>query len=119
MSDCIELKNIRALGHYGVTEHERSKPQLLMIDIEIGLDLSKAADSDALADTLDYSKLHKQVLEIVSNKSFKLLEALAKSIIDYIFVADPQVQSTSVRIAKPEKLESATPAVILRRARQL
>jgi dihydroneopterin aldolase len=118
MSDSIELKNIRALGHYGVTEQERSKPQLLMIDIAIDLDLSKAASTDALADTLDYSQLHKQVLEIVANKSFKLLESLAQSIIDYIF-ADLQVETVSVRIAKPEKLESATPAVILRRARQL
>jgi hypothetical protein len=39
--------------------------QLFEIDIELGLDLSRAMTSDALTDTVDYSRLHAIVREEV------------------------------------------------------
>jgi dihydroneopterin aldolase len=84
--------------------------------VSLELDLSAARKSDALTDTLDYSTLHATVVRLVRERSYNLIERLGADLLDAI-LADPRVLRASVRIAKPELLAGATPAVILHAAR--
>ena len=86
----------------------------MTIDLELELDLQRAGRSDDLADTVDYAALHRRIIEIVESSSYALLEKLGDALLDAAF-ADRRVARATLRIAKPEILEGATPSVTLRR----
>ena len=75
--DKIILEGISVNAVIGTLPHERIRRQNLLIDIEISLDLKKAAASDDLFQSVDYSEIEKRTLEIAQTSSFQLLEALA------------------------------------------
>ena len=106
--DTIEVRRIRLMGRHGVSTAERGVARLLEINVLIRADLSRAQASDSLEDTINYSSVHKRVIDIVQNQSFQLLERLAGAIVDTLF-DDVRVQYAQVSIAKPERLDGATP----------
>ncbi len=116
MSDCIELRGIRVWGRHGANPGEKDRPQPFDLDLMLDVDLSAAERSDALADTIDYDALHRNVARIVQTRSFDLLERLAGEIA-VLVLRDARVRRARVSIAKPRLLDGATPVVTLERAR--
>lgn len=116
MTDGIELRGIRAFGHHGADPGEKVVAQPFDIDVTLQIDLSAARRSDALSDTLDYSKLHATIVRVVRETSYDLIERLGADLLDAI-LADARVESATVRIAKPALLAGATPAVVLHASR--
>src|SRR5262245_11390884 len=84
--DKIILHNMIFWGHHGMHPAEREFGQRFEIDVELGVDLSQAMISDALADTVDYSRLHAIVREEVEEHRYQLIEALAGAIVRRIIV---------------------------------
>lgn len=87
MSDQILVRGLRLWAHVGVLAHERELGQWFEVDLTLNVDLSAAAGSDALSDTLDYSQLITalqqqarsiacQTLEHYSEQMFDLAQAL-------------------------------------------
>ncbi|MEO7201310.1 MAG: dihydroneopterin aldolase [Candidatus Tumulicola sp.] len=112
----ITLSGIRAYGRHGVFPHERESAAPFDLRVSIDADLTAAAASDDLADTIDYDALHRRLVSIVAETSFALLERLAAALIDAV-LEDPRVLSAEVTVAKPDILDGATPAVTLSRRR--
>ncbi len=105
MSDRISLRGLRFLGRHGVTLEERMEPQPIEVDVELETDLSAAAASDELGDTIDYSAVFELVRAIVEERSFRLLEALAGEVANAVLAAhghDPRMAAVEVRIRKPQ-----------------
>lgn len=113
----VSLRGVRAYGRHGANPGERDHPQPLDVDVALELDLSAAARSDALADTVDYAALHAQVVDIVARTSYALLERLCADIAAAA-LADARVARVEVTIAKPRLLDGATPSVTLAVARE-
>ncbi|HEY5350204.1 MAG TPA: dihydroneopterin aldolase [Candidatus Lustribacter sp.] len=116
MTDTIELRGIRAFGHHGADPGEKVVAQPFDIDVWFELDLTSARRSDALGDTVDYATLHATIVRLVRERSYDLIERLGADVLDAV-LADARVARASVRIAKPELLAGATPAVVLHAAR--
>jgi len=110
--DTIEIRHIRVSGKYGVPDAERATAQVLEIDVQLTVDLSNAATSDRLEDTVNYSFLHKKIVKVVEEHSFCLLERLAAEICNDLF-EDVRIKAARVSVAKPERLAGATPVVTL------
>lgn len=100
MSDRIELTGLRVHGNHGVFEHEKRDGQQFVVDIVVWLDLTAAAASDKLADTLDYGALAEQAAEIVGGQPCDLIETVAGRIAERV-LADQRVLSTEVTVHKP------------------
>lgn len=99
--DRITLRGMRFLGRHGVTIEERMEPQPFEVDVTMWADLAAAAAGDELAGTVDYSIVFGLVQEIVEQRSFRLIEALAGTIIDAVLGSQPRVASMEVRVRKP------------------
>lgn len=112
--DVIEIRGLQARGKHGASAEERSREQCLAVDVRITLDLSAAARSDRLEQTIDYASLCQRLAGVVRERSFVLLERLASELLAVIF-EDVRVTSAEVSIGKPSLLEGATPVVTLRR----
>lgn len=101
MSDRITLRGMRFMGRHGVTVEERAEAQPFEVDLALVLDLSHAAASDNLADTVDYAAAFTVAHRIVEGRSFQLLEALAGAIAEGVLGALP-VEEVEVRVRKPK-----------------
>jgi dihydroneopterin aldolase len=99
--DKIILKGMVFRGRHGVHAAERELGQRFEVDLELGLDISRAMTSDALTDTVDYSKAYAVVREEVEEHQYLLLEALAGAILRRLLESLP-VHSVMVRVRKPQ-----------------
>lgn len=97
----IRLKNIQFYGYHGVNAHEREHGGKFEIDVEIDADLTKAAESDSLADTIDYVQLQQAILYVASTQHFHLIEALCERIASHILAQFQSVVVVTVRVRKP------------------
>ena len=117
MTDRIELRGLRVRGHHGVYDDERRTGQDFVIDAVLELDLSAAAASDDVADTVHYGDLAQRLADIVAGEPVNLLEALAQRLAE-VCLADERVAAVEVRVHKPQApipLEFADIAVTLSR----
>lgn len=78
--DRIRLTGLRAFGHHGVFDHERTDGQEFLVDLEVPGDLSTAGRGDALADTVDYGVLAEEAVAVITGEPFDLIESVAEEI---------------------------------------
>jgi 7,8-dihydroneopterin aldolase/epimerase/oxygenase len=84
MSDAIQVRCLRLWAHVGVLDFERREGQWFELDLELGVDLSAAGRSDALADTLDYSQLITALQHQARSLICQTLEHYSERILDRI-----------------------------------
>jgi dihydroneopterin aldolase / 2-amino-4-hydroxy-6-hydroxymethyldihydropteridine diphosphokinase len=101
VSDSIELRGIRAVGHHGVYEHERRDGQEFVVDVVLHLDLAPAARSDDVADTVHYGELAERIAEIIAGPAVALIETLATRIADAA-LQHGIVEAVDVVVHKPQ-----------------
>ncbi|TBN04052.1 dihydroneopterin aldolase [Hyunsoonleella flava] len=95
----IKVENIRVFSYHGCLREETKIGSDYRVDLEVKADLQKSAKSDELNDTVDYVFLNKVVREEMDIPS-KLLETVAKRILDRIFNEDALVKKATVSIGK-------------------
>ena len=95
----IRLKNIKIYAFHGCLVEEEKIGSDYLVNLTVKADLSKAAISDALRDTVDYVHLQKIVKEEMAIRS-KLLEHVGQRIIDRIFSEISLVTLVKVTVSK-------------------
>lgn len=101
MADRITLRGVAARGRHGWFPHEREAGQQFRVDLCLGVDTSKAAVSDDLADTVDYGALAERVADVVAGEPVNLIETLAQRIAD-VCLDDALIREVEVTVHKPE-----------------
>lgn len=98
--DVIFLQEVKIKTRLGVPEWERMKPQTVLLDIELAMPHSRSCQSDAIEDTIDYGQIVNRLRQQLSEKSFRLVEALAENAAQLIMdeFGTPWVK---VRVSKP------------------
>ena len=99
--DKIILHNMLFRGRHGVHPAERELGQRFEVDVELGLDLTRAMGSDAVQDTVDYSRAYAIVREEVEDHQYQLIEALAGAMVRRL-MAELPITSVLVRVRKPQ-----------------
>ncbi|PSJ16300.1 dihydroneopterin aldolase [Nitrosomonas supralitoralis] len=94
--DIIFLHDFKAKTLIGIYPWERIVPQTIQIDLEIAFPTSRACQSDNIKDALDYALVIERINNILSNKHFSLLEALAEHIAQTIL---QEFQSPWVKVS--------------------
>ena len=95
----IELEGMEFKAYHGVLEQEKVRGNEFVVDFRGELDLSAAAESDSLSDTLNYAEIYDIVAYEMSVPS-ELLENVAGRILKAIEAQFPQLISFSVRVSK-------------------
>ena len=120
MTGQITLTGLRARGHHGVYDFEREQGQDFVVDVRLDLDLSRAAATDDVADTVHYGELAGKLVEVLTGEPVNLLERLADRLLD-VCLADARVAAAEVTVHKPSApipLTFADVAVVARRSRK-
>jgi 7,8-dihydroneopterin aldolase/epimerase/oxygenase len=100
MADQIRIRGIRGIGHHGVFAHERADGQEFSVDVCLDVRTSTAADSDDLADTVDYGQVATAVHALVVGEPVDLIETLAERIASAC-LAFAGVERVAVTVHKP------------------
>ncbi len=99
MTDRIIVSGIRFHARHGATRLEREIGVRYFVSVEMEKDLHTSMASDSLADTVDYAKVHKVVLDVARSDSFYLLETLAGEVAGRL-LATFAILSVQVEIRK-------------------
>ena len=85
MPDKLLISNLTAKCQIGLTEEERATPQTVWIDVELAIDVAKAAYRDRVQDTaVDYAEVVSEVRGIAQRTPYNLLETLADHVATFL-----------------------------------
>src|SRR5580700_8513014 len=104
--DTIFVRALKTEAIIGIFDWERQVKQAVVVDIEIGADVRKAALSDSIGDTLNYKRVAKRVLAFVEESKFHLVETLAEHIA-MLLLEDFGVTWVRVSLSKPGAIRSS------------
>ena len=99
--DCIHLTGIRCYGYTGYLQEEQVLGQWFEVDVKLWLDISTAAKTDAIEDTVDYRSVIAKVQHLVKTSKFALIERLVATIADSILIECDRVSRVQVTLSKP------------------
>ncbi len=107
--DSIRIRSLQLSVFLGVYAEEQAAPRPAVADIELGLDLSRAAVSDSLSDTVDYDLLSRAIRAAccAQERRYALVERLAGDIADICLAFDPRIESARVTVGKPGAITGA------------
>lgn len=115
--DLVKIQGLTVHALIGVYDFERHAKQRLILDVDMHTDLSLAASTDNVNNTIDYGKVAQRLTDIAEGSSYLLLEALAKEMLDMIF-SEFTPQKVTLTINKPDILKEAqNVAICMTRAR--
>lgn len=80
MQGRITVKGIRFHAWHGLTRMEREIGVRHRVDVAMVTNIAQAAQSDQIADTIDYREVHRIVVSVGRENSFHLIETLASKI---------------------------------------
>ncbi len=95
----IRINNIVIYANHGCLEEEAKIGSEYRVDIKIEAGLEKSAGTDRLENTVDYVHLNRIAKEEMTIRS-KLLEHVAKRILDRIFEEIQLVREVEVSVSK-------------------
>ena len=93
----------------GVLPEEQQRAQPFEVDVDLEADLTRAGETDALEDTIDYGALAAMISRVVTEERYALIERLGTRIAE-VCRSDPRVTRVVVTVRKlrppvPEHLE--------------
>ena len=108
MTDRIFIKGLALHAYHGVMAYEAKVGQSFAIDLELEIDLSAAARSDKVMDTVSYDKVVECASQVFRAQRFRLIEAAAGKVADAVLAKFPRVSAVTVTIHKPHAPIAAT-----------
>jgi dihydroneopterin aldolase len=78
--DTVFINDLRIETIIGIYDWERTVKQTISLDLELGTDIRRAAETDAIEDTLNYKAVAKRLIAFVEASEYQLVETLAEKI---------------------------------------
>ncbi|MBO8482574.1 MAG: dihydroneopterin aldolase [Bacteroidetes bacterium] len=98
--DILELEGMEFWARHGCLPHEKESENLFVVDFRAETDMTAAAESDRIEDTVDYGRIYDITARVMNGGHAGLLEHLAGKIVKAISAEFPDLQEFSVRVSK-------------------
>lgn len=105
-ADRIYLRELRVAAVIGIYEWEQRVRQTVCIDLEMAADISSAAASDAIEDTLNYKAIAERLSSFVEESRFNLIETLAERAAGML-LAEFGIRWLRLSVSKPGAVRGA------------
>lgn len=104
--DVIFLTDLRVETVIGIYDWEKAIRQTVAVDLEMGTDISRAAQTDDIEHTLNYKAISKRLIGHIEQSNVELIETLAEQIAS-IVRAEFGVAWLKVTLHKPGAITGA------------
>jgi len=98
--DAVFINDLRIETIIGIYDWERKVKQTISLDLEMGTDIRKSAETDAIEDTLNYKAVAKRLIAFVGDSEYQLVETLAEKIAE-IVLSEFDVPWLKLTVHKP------------------
>jgi len=98
--DQVIIRDLLVRGVIGITARERERPQDILINAVLFTDIARAAETDNIADCVDYSKVAKKLTAHAESVGRNTVEALVADLAR-LCLEEPGVQGVRIRVEKP------------------
>ena len=98
--DRILIRGLCVRGVIGVYDFEQQAPRELRLNMDLHMDLSAAAVSDDLDDTVDYARVAQIAQQLAEQQHHALLEHYGGRLIQALFDLDRRLQGVELEIQK-------------------
>jgi dihydroneopterin aldolase len=117
--DTIFLNGLKLDAVIGLWDWEKRIKQTIEIDLEMAVDIRRAAETDNVEDTLNYKAVANGIKELVESTQFELVETLIERIASLI-MTEFGVPWVRVRVNKPGAIRgSRDVGVLIERGRRV
>jgi dihydroneopterin aldolase len=104
--DIVYIDDLQIDTVIGIYDWEREIRQVVSINLEMGHDIRKAAETDDIQYTLNYKSVSKRIIDFVEGSEFLLVETMAEQIAD-ILLNEFNVPWLRLRLGKPGAIRGA------------
>lgn len=116
--DIIYLHDLKIDCVIGIWEWERRTTQTVVLDLDMAVDVRKAAASERIEDTLNYKAVAKRLSAFVGESRFALIETLAERVAELV-LEEFKVPWLRLRVNKRGAIRGATDVgVVIERERR-
>lgn len=105
--DEIFIRDLRLRGIVGIKPDERTNRQDIVVNVTMWADTRSAAQSDDIADAVNYRTVAKAIIAHVEGGEPMLVERLVQEIAQICFESDARVAEVEVTVEKPGALRFA------------
>ena len=98
--DKVIIQDLLVRGIIGINDWERKRAQDILINVILFTDTDRAAESDSIADCVNYSTMSKRLQAHAESAGRLTVEALANDLAK-ICLEDKGVQKVILRVEKP------------------
>lgn len=106
--DKVIIEGLQVDAVIGVFDWERQILQPLIVDLELGCDICRAAQTDNIEDAVNYKAVCDLVSDLIIDTKAQLIERLAVLICNKILAEYPAVQQIKVTVRKPTAITNTT-----------
>ena len=103
--DFVQIQGLELSCIIGVRPAERRTKQVVHVDLDMGLDLSRAGQSGRIGQTVDYSQVAEEISALLGFRDYQLLEVSAEEICAMLFGAHAGLECIAISIQKPAALK--------------
>jgi dihydroneopterin aldolase len=104
--DIVYLRELKVETIIGVYDWERQARQTLVLDIDMGFDICRAAVSDDIEYALDYNKVAKRIVSFIEGCKYRLIETVAEQCAS-IILHEFDAKGCRVSVSKPGAIVNA------------
>ena len=104
--DKVIVKDLLVRGILGINPEERIKKQDILVNLIMYADIRQAAQTDDIADAVNYKSISKRVIQHIEDGSDFLVEKLVTDLAR-IIITELGVEKVMVRVEKPGALRFA------------
>jgi dihydroneopterin aldolase len=97
--EIIEIEGMEFYAHHGCYDLEQVVGGKFVVSVRLEADLSAAAASDRVEDTINYLEVYRITAQQMAIPA-RILEHLAGRILDALHVAFPQLEKATVKVSK-------------------
>ena len=112
MTATVELNGLAVDCVIGDLPDERGREQRLLVDVSLEGDFARAAETDDLADTVDYAALSLRIRASLKTAKCRLVERAAAVVAETCLAADARVERVVVRVVKSGCVEGLASASV-------
>lgn len=99
--DTIFIKELEVFASHGVYPEETKLGQKFIVSAELSVDTEKAARTDDLSLSVSYGTISHRIVEIMTQHTWKLIEAAAEDVCETLLIEYPLIESIHLTLEKP------------------
>lgn len=104
--DIVYINDLKIDTIIGIYDWERQVRQTISLDLEMGADIRKAAETDDIQFALNYKAVSKRLIDFIGGSEFLLIETMAEQVAE-IVRQEFNVPWLRLRIGKPGAIRGA------------